>query len=71
MLVLELLEALPDNPAFVWKKYVKKFKTKTCMMLLEKYCGKETDVVCPIQKTFGVSFLWKNHELILRALEIY
>lgn len=69
MLVLELLEALPDNPAFVWKKYVKKLKI--CMMLLEKYCGKETDVVCPIQKNFGVSFLWKNHELILRALEIY
>lgn len=39
------------------KMFMKKLKIKTRMMLLEKYFGTETDVVCPIQKTSGVLFL--------------
>ncbi|NXO12437.1 TDRD1 protein, partial [Oriolus oriolus] len=51
------LRSTGRQPCFCLKKiFVKKLKTKTCMRLLVKYCGKETDVVCPSIKSFFANY---------------
>lgn len=72
LLLLELLEALSDKPAFFFlkKTFVKKLKIKTCNVARE-ILWEENRCSMSNSENFWCLVSMKSHELTFRALEIY